>query len=472
MPYDMRVADSDTTKSDPLPVPGHRVRVDGVDWYELLPFVNLFASFRMALDPSKLILGLVLAVLLYLGGLGIDVLWGNRVVPGEFALYMSLPAEQYEQQVQRRTDRLMSTEMQGVFAKLLEQELTAFDQLVTSAANLDFGLRALLGDRFDAHAGVGGALATMVWHLPAWLYRSHPGFMAIYLAYAFLLTALLGGAIARIAAVEACSGKRIGPMAGLQFAGARYGWFVLAPAMPMILALLVGLLLALCGLVLFNAPVLDVIGGGIFGLLVLGGLVIAVLIVGLAFAGNLLYPALAVEAVDAFDAVSRAYNYVITRPWRFLFYTAVMLVYGAIGYLVVGLIVFAALSATRAFVGLGSFAELSDGVTRFDAIFPEPELTALSNDPHQAALDGSSFATLAAWLARAWVKLFILLLPAFAVSYYFSAQTWVYLLLRQAVDHVGFGHWHHEPDDVDQFADDTPNEDDSSEGIRGDDDRA
>jgi hypothetical protein len=45
-----------------------------------------------------------------------------------------------------------------------------------------------------------------------------------------------------------------------------------------------------------------------------------------------------------------------------------------------------------------------------------------------------------------WIKLLIAVLPAFAVSYYFNAQTWVYLLLRRSADLVDFDDVYIEPD--------------------------
>jgi hypothetical protein len=44
----------------------------------------------------------------------------------------------------------------------------------------------------------------------------------------------------------------------------------------------------------------------------------------------------------------------------------------------------------------------------------------------------------AAWIGGVWLKLLIALLPAFTVSYYFCAYTWMYLLLRRAADGTEF----------------------------------
>ena len=41
-----------------------------------------------------------------------------------------------------------------------------------------------------------------------------------------------------------------------------------------------------------------------------------------------MFPTISVEGSDAFDAMSRAYTYVISRPKLFLWYYAVNIVYG------------------------------------------------------------------------------------------------------------------------------------------------
>ncbi len=217
---------------------------------------------------------------------------------------------------------------------------------------------------------------------------------------------------------------------------------------PLVVVVLIGLVLALLGLALFNLPILDVIGALLFGVLLLGGLVMALILTGELIASPLLMPALAVEGSDAFDAISRAFNYIIGRPWRYLFYNLVMVVYGAITYLFVGLIVFVALWCTKVAMGLWVFTSVGEGanaVNRFDAILPAPQLGELVPAVDWAALHGSSW--LAAWIIMVWVKLLIALLPAFAVSFFFCEQTWIYLLLRRSADGSELDEVHLEPQD-------------------------
>src|SRR3954470_7308628 len=61
----------------------------GINWRETFPFTHLFRAFRIAVHPSKLMLGLVTLLSLYVGGRLLDGLWPARflAVPGEVKLY-------------------------------------------------------------------------------------------------------------------------------------------------------------------------------------------------------------------------------------------------------------------------------------------------------------------------------------------------------------------------------------------------
>ena len=52
-----------------------------INWKELFPSLNLFRAFRVAIHPSKLVLGLLAILLLYAGGRLMDVAWPVRSNP-------------------------------------------------------------------------------------------------------------------------------------------------------------------------------------------------------------------------------------------------------------------------------------------------------------------------------------------------------------------------------------------------------
>lgn len=411
-----------------------RVRVEGLDWRGLFPFLLIFNSFRMAIHPAKLFLALLMVVMTYLGGLALDSIWGDRVFPHELQTYLERSPEHYANWTRIMENSELEVEMTGVFETMLRHELLAFRDLMTSAVSLDFGFDRVLLPNAPGTGGVMGALTTMVVDIPAWMYTTHTWFLAAFLLYVFLLTVIFGGAISRLAAVQATREMRPSPFVALRFVGRKWVWFFFAPIIPLLGALVTGLILALIG-VLFNAPVLDLIGAAILPIALIGGFIIAMLLVLMAGAGNLLFPAIAIEGTDAFDAVSRAFSYVMGRPWRFLFYTLAALVYGAITYTFVAFVVYLVLWATKAFVGLLVFTEAVEGVGRFDAMLPDPNLDRLPfHDTRAADANEGWSVTTSRAMITVWVKLLIGLLPAFAFSFYFCAQTWIYLLLRQNAD--------------------------------------
>ncbi|MEZ6190573.1 MAG: hypothetical protein R3C45_04700 [Phycisphaerales bacterium] len=418
-----------------------RVVLDGIDWRATFPFLRLFNAFGMAIQPGRLMLSLMLVLLLYLGGTAMDFAWGASVRANELSAYARYDAQAYSNWLENTAGQPRDG---YIFKTLVEQQVGAFERLVVSATALDFGLTDLLSGKGADSGGVIGALASMVVRTPGWLYSTHPWFMVVFLLYAFALTSLIGAAVCRVAAIDACLNKHTSAFAGLKFALEHWVQIMLAPLIPLGVIVVIRLVLALAGLVFFSAPVLDVIGAAIFILFLLLGFIAAMLLIGLALGGNLLIPGITVEGTDAFDAVSRAYNYVVGRPWRYFFYTAVMIVYGAVTYLLVGLVVFSTIWFTRHCLSLGAVGEVADGVTRLDAVMPEPQWGRLLVDPDWDQLGGTG--TVAAALVMVWIKLLIAVLPAFAVSYYFNAQTWVYLLLRRSADLVDFDDVYIEPD--------------------------
>ncbi len=414
----------------------HRVQVEAVRWLDASPGLRLFRSLRQSLAPWRMFLALLMVVLLFLGGKAMDFVWGQQVLNREIENYTTYTSQQYDEFLERFAQRIVEGQQfdrQPIFQTLLQYELMHFDRMVSNAVGLNFGLTELLSGQ---SGGVIGEIEYMVLVLPGWLLNTHPWFSAIYLFYAFVLTMLLGGAIARLAALDACRGMHASPFEALQFSLKRAKHLIAAPLLPLAVAVLIGALLALAGLVFFNLPVLDVIGGFLFGFMLFLGSVAAVFLLALAFGCHLLTPAVAVEDADAFDAVSRSFSYLVAHPWRYLLYLAVTVVYGAVGYLVVGLVLFSTIWVTKTAMGLLTFSEAAEGINRFDAILPTPMLGQASHEPNLAVLDTSG--KVAATMVGVWVKLLLGVLAAYCVSFYFTAMTWVYLLLRYYSDGAAF----------------------------------
>jgi hypothetical protein len=416
-----------------MPGQPYRVELESIHWPTLLPSLRLLDAFRLAVHPAKLLLAFALVLLLYLLGLGMDLAWGPSVHPNDLQQYTVLSSERYERWRVLTAD---APERVGPFRAAVDAELAAFRQLLATAVTLDFGIRNFLAGQGLNSGGVIGALGRMTITIPAWLWHIQPLFLVLYLLLGYGLTALMGGALARLAALHACRDRRAGPEVGVRFAMQWYLWFAIAPLLPLVVAMVIAAILALAGLLLFNLPVLDILGGVVYGPMLLGGFLIGLVLLGLAVGVHVLYPAIAVEGTDAFDAVSRVYNFVLGRPFRFAVYVIVAVVYFAVTLLAVSLLLYWAAWLTNAAAGVGAFRTVAEGVTRLEAVTPELRPHAAGEPPRWEDLNWSG--RVSAWLVLAWTRLLLLLIPAFAVSFYYSAFTWVYLLLRRAADGVDF----------------------------------
>src|SRR6185437_13538357 len=97
-------------------------------------------------------------------------------------------------------------------------------------------------------------------------------------------------------------------------------------------------------------PVVNVVMTALFVVILAAGFVMTLVLLGTFGGFNLMYPTIAVEGSDSFDAISRSFSYVFARPWRMLFYTLVAIVYGALTYLFVRFFIWLMLALTHFFV--------------------------------------------------------------------------------------------------------------------------
>ena len=269
------------------------------------------------------------------------------------------------------------------------------------------------------------------------MYRAHPGFFIVYGILCVLVWGVFGGALAHMHASHATRDQPVGFASAMGYGLRRAGWFIFTPMLPYLVAGLLGLLvISGGGLVFFGIPgvhwVTDVLGGLLFFIAIICGFVIAMVVLLTATAGNLFYPALAVEDSDTFDVVSRTFSYVLYRPWRWLFYTVVSILYGALTYVFVATVALLTLSVTRHFVQLLVWLKAGGGeVYRMDVLFPEGiSQMDYAADWSQLGLTGK----VAAALIWVWVLLVFATVGAFAINIYLSTQTWTYLLLRRAAE--------------------------------------
>jgi hypothetical protein len=156
---------------------------------------------------------------------------------------------------------------------------------------------------------------------------------------------------------------------------------------------------------------------------------VAVVLLGMIGGGSLMAPTIAYEEADGFDAVVRSFL-VFSEPWRMGFYTIAAAVYGAICYVFVRLFGFLLLWTTYRFLEVG-FLRQNVGL---HAIWPEPTFASFLGPG--AALPAPWHLSLAALLIRLWVLVVVGVTASFVISFYFSASTILYALLRQRADGI------------------------------------
>jgi hypothetical protein len=195
----------------------------------------------------------------------------------------------------------------------------------------------------------------------------------------------------------------------------------------------------------------------------LGGFFMAALLVGL-IGYPLMYTTLSVEGSDTFDALSRAYNYVMQAPWQYLWYCFIATIYGAA---VTFVVVFVA--SLSVYLGKWALSQTPFNETtnqRPDYLFihapeslewkrlllhgsPLEKKVAKSTDglryelvnknPEEAKQYESTLAWynyLGAAVTTFWLLLLFMLMLGFSYSFFWSAMTVIYLLMRRHVDEV------------------------------------
>jgi hypothetical protein len=265
------------------------------------------------------------------------------------------------------------------------------------------------------------------------------GVTRLYLLLVTLWTlvtwAFFGGAITRLAAVQLAGKDRPGLVETLRFVAARYVSYLAAPLVPLIFVALIVVLFVLYGLVLHIWPLVgDVIDSVAYPILVLLGFGQAILLVGLV-GYPLMYATVSAEGSDTFDALSRSYNYVFQSPWNYIWYSLVAILYGAVLVFFVVFMGSLIVYLTKWSLSQTFFTNSTFPSRRADNLFAyAPESFHWRELLVTNPLVLTWYNQISAFVVSLWVTIIFLLMIGFAYSYYFSAFTMVYLLMRRKVD--------------------------------------
>lgn len=421
---------------------GESGEIKRLNWADYCNCVHLFRAFRMAISPYRLGIAFCGLLALYLVGRTLDlctretyqpvVLDGRGMATTELAIFIGNNCDKAVtlKEIEDFKASGLTIKHQGTFAMLLQQSRVIINDLTGSAISLSPGgiVRAVIS------AG----------QTKLWLIRMHTGFAILFFAASLAVWAMVGGSICRLTALEVARDERIGPMEAIRFAREKFLSFLLAPVVPAVALLVAVLGLAIPGLI-GALPFGEFVVGLIFGLCILVGFFMALIIVGSAGGGWLMHPTIAVEGSDAFDAISRSFGYLMARPWRTLFYLLVSMVYGALCLTFVKIVARLALACAAAGLGLSmniAHVKTSTGgeMPKLEAIYHAPSLDFVSN-PYTgtfATKPADKSETVAQYLIAAWVYGVATLVGAFVVSFAYSSFTIIYFLLRREVDATGF----------------------------------
>ncbi|CAN5373142.1 hypothetical protein BH09PLA1_BH09PLA1_30370 [soil metagenome] len=298
---------------------------------------------------------------------------------------------------------------------------------------LNYVVNSVRTGNFFGNTGVSTPLVRFFMWGPLWAIGRHTVFFSLFGIYFLTIWSIFGGALARIAAVHVARDEKISIRQALAFSLNKFLSFISAPIIPLLIVLIVGLVVAIGG-VLGNIPGLGpILIGGFFFLALLAGFIMSLILLGLVGGLNLMYPTIAVEGSDSFDAISRSFSYLYARPWRLAFYSFVAVIYGSICYIFVRFFIYLMLWLSHAFAGLWFQSRAENGTPLFSVMWPEPySNNRLIYDIDYLVL--TPMQSFGATLLAFWVYLTIAMLGAFAISFYFSSNTVIYYLMRNEVD--------------------------------------
>ncbi|MFI4851312.1 MAG: hypothetical protein ACIAZJ_19535 [Gimesia chilikensis] len=361
----------------------------------LFPWLHLFRTFRLAVDFQKILLAVAGLLMLSLG----NYLFNKLPFAPEAPASTGIVAVQHTIQFPPPSAGVVSESLNS--ERLSGLSTSPSGELLSPATLLEpmgFFTRPVL-TLFETGA--------------SW---SALAYATTQLLWAVIVWAIFGGAITRIAAIQFAQDDHIGCRAAVGFSLKRILSLVSAPLLPFagmgffwVLCLLIGLF--------GNIPGAGgVIVSLLWGLAFLFAFVLTLILLVTLAGWPLMMTTISVEDSDGFDGLSRIFSYLFGRIWYFLWLTVVVLCYGAVClfFAAVLLQVMSYLAFWGVSWGMGS----------------EQALNLFQQDQP----------TLAATISIGWGSILNLLFSGFVISFFWSASTIVYFLLRKCDDGTPLDH--------------------------------
>ena len=389
-----------------------------VQFFNNLLFLKIFQTFRIAVHPKNLIIAF----------LSLAIIWGcGRLLDLKPTVVTdkggSTELDIYLRNSEKLPDFISENKQLGSYTGVFETVWKflpiQFNSAVASVLQAD-----VLGFRYVLRIYIKAI---------QWAFLYHPFYAVIFAVLKLGVIAVGGGAICRIAALHFAKGEKPGLFEAIRFSTRKFRPLFFAPLVPFGIILLFGIFISATGL-LANIPYAGSVALGILmPLALLFGLLAATIAIGSAAGFGLMFPVIAFEGSDSFDSASRSFSYVFARPWRMVFYGFTAIIYGLACYLFVRFFAFLLLFITRGFLKISIFADNSDkSANILNALWPDLSFTNFSSfpTPNTGNLSESIAATLVS------INLLIVsgLVLSFLISFFFTANTVIYALIRKQVD--------------------------------------
>tara|TARA_R110002111_G_scaffold18931_2_gene46232 strand:- start:57633 stop:58910 length:1278 start_codon:yes stop_codon:yes gene_type:complete len=381
---------------------------DPIPYKSIFPWLHLFRVFRLAVDFQKILLSSAAILLLILGNHLFDSLpfapvpqAGNHQIVPQNPLFPPQTSQRFLQPL--NGDPFLGENLSHPLRSITEGH-SLLEPI------LSFNRPVLILFQTGANwSSLAYATTQLLWAIIVW--------------------SVFGGAITRIAAIQFAQDEHIGFLAALRFSLKRILSLVSAPLLPFAG---IGFFWSLCLLIglLGNIPEAGgIIVSLLWGLTFLFAFVMSLILLITLAGWPLMMTTVSVEDSDGFDGLSRIFSYLFARIWYFLWLVIVTLCYGSICLLFAEMLI--------QLVSYLSFWGVSWGMG-------PAETEKLFNQNQN---------TLATTISTGWGSVLRILFSGFIVSFFWSANTVIYFLLRKCDDGTPLDHVYNAEEDAEQAAD-------------------
>jgi len=385
-------------------------------WQRWLPWLRLFRGFRIAINPRAMLLALMAVFL-----------WSA----GEWFINTSLLP------TSRQTGSQQNIPIPPRTVWPWQQRGAVLPQQLPLTSTITFDGESLMLESPQISQEAPLRLTDPMWRVlsPAFrvLVRSTKNVSSVQPISLWILGAIIsavfGGAIARMAAVDFAIHQDISLTRAAWFSTRRWASSLGAPLIAL-LGFAVCWLLNFFGGLLANIPVLGPMLAGLFWfLLIMSGFAMAFILLLIGLGWPLMIAAVNTESSDAFDSLSRSCSYLLNRPWYAIFLVALALLYGTILLMFVkSMVEFTAHMTVIPYEAGYVDDALPPQYRRPEAIWPP--LDNFLGGQQRTISPGEPGATLRLF----WTRILQSVPAAFVFSFFWTMVTIIYFLLRKRED--------------------------------------